>query len=1061
MRLTTLEIKGFKSFAERTVINFNEDVIGIVGPNGCGKSNIVDAMRWVLGEQKSKELRSEKMSSVIFNGSKKKRQSGVAEVSLTFENTKNILPTEFGAVTITRILFRSGESEYRINGVQCRLKDITNLFLDTGIGSNSYAIIALNMVDDLLTDRENSRRKLFEQAAGISKYKKRKRETLNKLKGTSADLERVEDLLFEIEGNLKRLEKEAKRAKRYLEIKEQYQNYAIELAVHQLNAYKTRYKVLANSLQTEQAKYLQLQGEIHTREAGLEKSKQANLDKEKKLAEEQKKLNSIVGNIRGRENDKQLAKQKIEYVQQRKQTLKDNIKQQQEEILATEDELDYYRGEINIEKDVEDTLETQLMNAQMDLDEIRGKHQSLKTELDDYIRDQRIIDRDIFNLEKEQAINTTKTDNLTREIQRSEVEIQKRQAELGTLQQQILDNQGLQDAQKELVEKAEKAEIELQKSIENTQNLIETLKDERNKVNRKLDSSRNEYNLTKSLVESLEGFPESIKFLSKNKNWQSNATLLSDLIYCKEEYRAAIETYLEPYLNYYIVKNKQEALEAIALLENAKKGKANFFLLDAFENKAFEKAIPTTETVSAFDVVTVDAEYNQLVQHLLSNVLIGENAVSNSVENDSKTVYLSQTGAFIQRRFSLSGGSVGTFEGKRIGRKKNLELLEQTIGKLKIEKQNNHEQLQQLEQQLRQLRNSTQKNVIIREQKHLDSLTRQSISLKTRLENFQTFLNEAHDNQAQKQKIILEIHQKNDILSEQLTAKKMEAQSLKNNISSKDSTYRTIADELTKASEDYNQKNIQFIRQQNKITALQKEINFRKKRLSDLIAKLEIDSRNFAAADGELDEATQKVVDLDQLLATLYQSKSDQQVYLNDVEQVYYASRGSITVNETEVRQLNRKSQDLQQVIQELKDKFNALKLELSSISERLKIEFNLEADTLFNRKPTEEFTQEELTQKTAKLKNRLFNYGEINAMAIEAYDEMKERYDFITDQKKDLESARESLLSTIKEIENIATVRFMEAFEQVRTHFKTVFQSLFMKDDDCDLLLETPEDPL
>ena len=330
MRLTTLEIKGFKSFAERTVINFNEDVIGIVGPNGCGKSNIVDAMRWVLGEQKSKELRSEKMSSVIFNGSKKKRQSGVAEVSLTFENTKNILPTEFGAVTITRILFRSGESEYRINGVQCRLKDITNLFLDTGIGSNSYAIIALNMVDDLLTDRENSRRKLFEQAAGISKYKKRKRETLNKLKGTSADLERVEDLLFEIEGNLKRLEKEAKRAKRYLEIKEQYQNYAIELAVHQLNAYKTRYKVLANSLQTEQAKYLQLQGEIHTREAGLEKSKQANLDKEKKLAEEQKKLNSIVGNIRGRENDKQLAKQKIEYVQQRKQTLKDNIKQQQD-----------------------------------------------------------------------------------------------------------------------------------------------------------------------------------------------------------------------------------------------------------------------------------------------------------------------------------------------------------------------------------------------------------------------------------------------------------------------------------------------------------------------------------------------------------------------------------------------------------------------------------------------------------------------------------------------------------------------------------------------------------
>ncbi len=254
MRLSSLEIKGFKSFAEKTVVNFNDDVIGIVGPNGCGKSNIVDAIRWVLGEQKSKELRLDKMSNIIFNGSKNRRQSGVAEVSLTFDNTKNILPTEYGSITITRILFRSGESEYRINGVQCRLKDISNLFMDTGIGSNSYAIIALNMVDDLLTDREDSRRRLFEQAAGISKYKTRKKETLRRLKGTAADLERVEDVLFEIEGNLKRLEKEAKRAKKYLEIKGEYKELSVELAVHQLSDYKTRYKSLNEQLQKNSTK---------------------------------------------------------------------------------------------------------------------------------------------------------------------------------------------------------------------------------------------------------------------------------------------------------------------------------------------------------------------------------------------------------------------------------------------------------------------------------------------------------------------------------------------------------------------------------------------------------------------------------------------------------------------------------------------------------------------------------------------------------------------------------------------------------------------------------------
>ena len=185
MRLEKLEIKGFKSFANDTVINFQEEVIGIVGPNGSGKSNIVDAIRWVLGEQKSKELRLDQMSSVIFNGTSKRKPAGIAQVSLTFENTRNILPTEFQKVTVSRVLYRSGESEYRLNGVPCRLKDITTLFMDTGIGSNSYAIIALGMVDDILNDKDNARRNMFEQAAGVSKYKMRKRETLQKLKSTT------------------------------------------------------------------------------------------------------------------------------------------------------------------------------------------------------------------------------------------------------------------------------------------------------------------------------------------------------------------------------------------------------------------------------------------------------------------------------------------------------------------------------------------------------------------------------------------------------------------------------------------------------------------------------------------------------------------------------------------------------------------------------------------------------------------------------------------------------------------------------------------------------------
>src|SRR6187402_2763990 len=244
MRLTSLEIKGFKSFGDKTVIHFDKGVTSIVGPNGSGKSNVVDAMRWVLGEQKTRMLRSEKMENVIFNGNKTRKPSNLAEVSISFENTKNILPTEYSNVTITRRLYRSGESEYLLNGVVCRLKDITDLFLDTGIGPDSYAIIELKMIDEILNDKNNSIKLLFEEAAGISKYKIRKKQTLSKLDETEADLNRVNDLMFEIERNLKTLESQARKTERYYKLKETYKELSTELALFTVASSKTTFEEL-------------------------------------------------------------------------------------------------------------------------------------------------------------------------------------------------------------------------------------------------------------------------------------------------------------------------------------------------------------------------------------------------------------------------------------------------------------------------------------------------------------------------------------------------------------------------------------------------------------------------------------------------------------------------------------------------------------------------------------------------------------------------------------------------------------------------------------------------
>src|SRR5690606_34054280 len=298
MELIKLEIKGFKSFGEKITINFNEGVTAIVGPNGCGKSNVVDAIRWVLGEQKTKALGSDKMENVIFNGTRTRKPTQLAEVSLTFNNTKNLLPTEYSQITITRRYYRSGESEYQLNGITCRLKDITNLFLDTGIASNSYAIIELKMVDDILNDKDNYRRGLFEEAAGISKFKVRKKETLRKLEGTDADLERVEDLLFEINKNLKSLEKQAKQTERYFTIKEEYKILSIALARKTIQKQTEAFVKLTKDIAGEQDKKASLNKQLAEQEATLEKAKADLIVKEKLLSRRHKTLNEHVNKIR-------------------------------------------------------------------------------------------------------------------------------------------------------------------------------------------------------------------------------------------------------------------------------------------------------------------------------------------------------------------------------------------------------------------------------------------------------------------------------------------------------------------------------------------------------------------------------------------------------------------------------------------------------------------------------------------------------------------------------------------------------------------------------------------
>ncbi|HEX7904815.1 MAG TPA: AAA family ATPase, partial [Chitinophagaceae bacterium] len=513
MRLKSLEIKGFKSFADKTIVNFDDNITGIVGPNGCGKSNIVDSIRWVIGEQKISHLRSENLDSLVFNGSKTRSASGLAEVSLTFENTRNLLPTEFSTVTITRKFYKSGESEYRLNDVQCRLKDIQNLFMDTGISTDSYAIIELGMVDDLIKDKENSRRRMLEQAAGISIYKARKKEAKLKLDATEQDLARIEDLLFEINNQLKSLESQAKKAEKYHEIKKDYREISIELAKAALEGFNLTYRELNEQHDAETDKRIRMEAEIANEEAALEQEKVGFIEKERQLQSMQHAFNELVQQVRTKENEKNLAAQRLEYLKERENSLKEFLQKAEGQLKGIDESIGFTRQQVEEESNALEGLTEQLQRLNNEVARQREVLDEKRRSLDSLRSEYQQVQRNQFDAEKKVAVADTSVQNLQRTIGQIEEERKQREGDCHHLDQERILKEKELNIKKIDLEQLQQHQENTKEQILQTQSIVESLRNELAEETRKLDSKKNEHDLLKSMIDSMEGYPDSVKFL--------------------------------------------------------------------------------------------------------------------------------------------------------------------------------------------------------------------------------------------------------------------------------------------------------------------------------------------------------------------------------------------------------------------------------------------------------------------------------------------------------------------------------------------------------------------
>ena len=1054
MRLKSLEIKGFKSFADKTVVTFDEGITGIIGPNGCGKSNIIDSIRWVIGEQKISALRSENLDALVFNGSKTRSASGLAEVSLTFENTKNLLPTEFSTVTVTRRFYKNGESEYRLNDVSCRLKDIHNLFLDTGVSTDSYAIIELGMVDDIIKDKENSRRRMLEQAAGITIYKTRKKEAKNKLDATEQDLARIEDLLFEINNQLKTLENQAKKAEKYFEIKGEFREVSIELAKAALEGFNITYKELNEQQDLEVNKRVQLEAEIAVEEAALEQEKVGFIEKERALQSMQQAFNDLLQNLRGKENDKNLATQKLHYLKEKETNLKEFLDKATGQVKTIGDSIEYTQIQVGDEEAKLAELQEAVENAKLDIENKRRNFDERRSGVDALRSEFQQIQRNQFDAEKKVAVADTSIQNLQRAQTQLTDEQHQRAQQLVQLQEALVEKEeSLVDKRNVLADLQEHQE-KTKSSIFETQAALEVLRSELAQENRKLDAKRNEYNLLKSLIDSMEGYPESIKFLHNNPDWNHSAPILSDIIYVKEEFRAAVENVLEPYLNYYVVNSLQEGLQAIHLLDANQKGKANFFMLDKFADFRSETSQPAG-TFAALDVVEVDEPYKKLAQYLLSNVYIAENEAA--INSSNGAIVLEKTGKYVKGKYTLTGGSVGLFEGKKIGRAKNLEKLaeditdqESVVNLLKSDIQFKHNEVITFNDQLKE-------GNIKQTEAEINQLTNEVFAAKNRIENLQAASLTATDRLADLEARLGDEHDAISATRAALHELNDSLQATAAQVSLVEQDYQLAEKAYNDASATYNETNITFTRQQSKITTLKQELLFKENQLSELIAQIDSNTSQLSEASTDIAEGAATLAASESLLLELMQLKEIEEQKLNEADQAYYNLRNALQEKESELRLKSKSKEMIDHLVTEIKDKLNNLKLQLAGMKERLSVEFKVELDDILDQPRTSETPLEELQNTSERMRKRLENMGEVNPTAIEAYTEMRKRYDFILEQKNDLVSAKESLLQTIQEVEATANQQFLETFNKVRENFQKVFKALFTEEDTADMVLVDP----
>ena len=1046
MYISELKMHGFKSFAKKEVLKLSQGVTTVVGPNGCGKTNIVDAIRWVLGEQKSSVLRGGKMEDVIFNGAENMKPLSVCDVTLTVHNNKGKLPIEYNDIEIGRRVYRNGESEYTINKTPCRLKDINDLFIDTGMGSDAYSVIELKMIEQILSENGDDRRRMFEEASGINKYRKQRKSTLRKFDATRFDLERINDVISEVEQKVHGLELQLKRFKRHENLTHQLREKDIELAFLKVDKYQN----IMSPLEQEIKDYNYLKSSKTDKSSKYEEV----LEKNRLVYKEQEdELNALQAKLLTLTENRQEVRQNILIWTEKGNSTSLSIERGKTDYKTNDQRLGILSGEVDSSIEQSEKLQNDLdlalssyKNKKEELDKIEKKyHEELK-----YL-DQ--VQNERWNHQKTIASNKSmydRTKNLINDKTSNAAIFSKKILELKKESKQI--SSTIKSIEKKQL-KLDKNYLEEKKDLTEIQNKLQTFIDQQqehikknNSLSVKIESLNDQARFYEELIESNEGFPEGTQYILENpKVFPGVLGTVADMFQVEEKYRDALENGLGELSHCLITKDKRTGLSTLekALEDNA--GDLTIIpLKEAIAYKVKLKSLPKSDNVIALasQLVKTDKKLSPLADYILGDLIVVSDL--KDAANDKKLdgwrlvdlngTYSGKNLVIKSRQVSEHGNLIGRRNkleiiSKQLAHSKNKEkktitnqaLIEKKIDLSRIELNKKQESIKNSESQLSQLDSSLMKNHLNQTQ-ILESLG----NLKNELAETEKVLN---DSQLSLKKIEPGI-QKAEILLSSFQEKINKAnQNVLNQGKSRDSQQQILQDARIEMV-NIESKNDNIVYKSNSAKEQIKTIEKTQSKIVEEEKKMILLKKEYSQ---NIENGEKKLTETN---AELQKQKS-----IIDLKQsVFRETYDSIDKIQTKIK-LEQK--DRESILENLKlseFKLNELKQKIEIVREQIKERY----DTSIPKKLIVDHVEDELSYQVDKIQRSLDNIGPVNMAVQDEYNEDSERLSHLRKQRDDLVESEENLRETIQKIDRIARKKFQETFKLISKNYEKLFNLFF-----------------